>query len=151
MFSQQDDEYMQAALAQAERAEQAGEVPVGAVLVYDNKIVAQSHNGPIRTKDPTAHAEIQALREGAKVLDNYRLPGAVLYVTLEPCLMCVGAMVHARIDKLIYGASDPKAGAIQSQCCALDFPFLNHQVHYQGGLLSDRSSALLSAFFRKRR
>ena len=142
---------MRAALAEAARAAAAGEVPVGAVLVRDGAIVARGWNRPISTCDPTAHAEIVALREAAAAHGNYRLPGCELYVTLEPCAMCVGAMVHARLARVVYGARDPKTGACGS---IVDLPALaqwNHHGVFEGGILADECGALLRRFFADRR
>jgi tRNA(adenine34) deaminase len=143
--------WMQRALALAKTASQSDEVPVGAVLVLNEEIIGEGHNQPIQAKDPTAHAEMVALRAGATTLNNYRLVGGTLYVTLEPCLMCVGAMVHARIKRLVYGARDAKTGAIVSRMQALDLPFLNHRIDYQGDLLAPQCGALLSHFFQEKR
>ena len=151
MFTENDTQWMQHALKLAERAAAAGEVPVGAVLVLDDKIIAEGSNSPIQDCDPTAHAEIKALRSAALSLNNYRLINATLYVTLEPCIMCAGAMVHARIKRLVYGASDPKAGAVQSVAKVLDKPFLNHRVEYQMGLLAQPCGLILSQFFQAKR
>ena len=147
-----DHEYfMQQALQQADLAEAAGEVPVGAVLVRDNEIIAASYNQNIHLHDPTAHAEILALRAAGQKLVNYRLLATRLYVTLEPCLMCVGAMVHARIDQVIFGAFDPKTGACGSSVNALSLPLHNHHLQCTGGILADLSSAKLKLFFKARR
>jgi tRNA(adenine34) deaminase len=142
---------MQQALYLAEKAALLNEVPVGAVLVFDNKVIAEGHNAPISHQDPSAHAEILALRTGAKYLNNYRLPKTTLYVTLEPCLMCAGALVHARIERLVFGAFDQRAGAICSCSGILDASFLNHRVTYTSGVLAAQSAQLLQAFFRARR
>ena len=123
-----NNDFMQQALDQAKAAEQAGEVPIGAVLVYQDKVIAAAHNQPITHQDPTAHAEILVLRNAAKFLNNYRLVDTILYVTLEPCAMCAAAMVHARVKHLVYGASDTKAGAVESVMRLLDQPHFNHQV-----------------------
>lgn len=146
-----DTDWMQYALKLAERAQQEGEVPVGAVLVLNDEIIGAGWNRPIAAHDPTAHAEIMALRAGAEKLGNYRLNNTTLYVTLEPCVMCAGAMVHARIKRLVFGASDPKAGAIKSVFNILDSARLNHRVEYVGGILSDECGAMLSRFFEARR
>jgi len=151
MFTELDHHWMQAAIRQAEAAAKLAEVPVGAVLVLDNDIIAAGHNAPITRHDPTAHAEMVVLRSAAEKIGNYRLINTTLYVTLEPCLMCCGAMVHARIKRLIYGAPDAKAGAVNSQTQALDHHFLNHRIEHQGGLLAQECGALLSRFFRARR
>jgi tRNA(adenine34) deaminase len=146
-----DSHFMQTALAEAHAAEAAGEVPVGALVVRDGEILARAHNQPIGLNDPTAHAEILALRAAAAKLGNYRLTGCDLYVTLEPCAMCAAALVHARIRRLVYAAADPKAGAVASTLRLLDSPHLNHRVEVQAGLLADESSALLQRFFSSRR
>ena len=146
-----DEPFMQAALALAIAAREHGEVPVGAVVVLDGTIVGEGFNQPIRAHDPTAHAEIVALRAAAARIGNYRVTGASLYVTIEPCQMCVGAMIHARIGRLIYGATEPKAGAIESAMRAHEHPSLNHRLEVQGGVLAAESRALIQAFFRGRR
>src|SRR5574340_167943 len=142
---------MRLALEQALEARKLGEVPVGAVVVVDGRIAGAGHNRPISSNDPTAHAEIVAMREAAGRLGNYRLSGATLYVTVEPCLMCVGAMVHARIGTLVYGASEPKAGAVASTQRAHEHPALNHRIEVIGGVLEDDSRALMKEFFEERR
>ncbi len=147
----QHADWMRLALEQAELADQRDEVPVGAVVVRDGKIIGRGFNCPISTADPTAHAEIQALRQAAQVVGNYRLSGATLYVTLEPCQMCAGALVHARVECLVFGAREPKAGAIVSQNQLLDLPYLNHHVRWQEGVEAEECSARLSAFFARRR
>lgn len=151
MSQQQDLVWMQRALELARLGAAAGEVPVGAVLVLDNEIIAEGFNQPISQHDPSAHAEIQVLRNGANAIGNYRLLNTTLYVTLEPCMMCAGAMVHARIQHLVYAATDVKAGAIASQLQLLDQPFLNHRVQYEGGVLANECSQTLSEFFKSRR
>lgn len=143
--------WMSQALAQARLAEAAGEVPVGAVLVLNDECIATGYNCPIASNDPTAHAEVMALRAGAKALGNYRLLDCTLYVTLEPCAMCAGAMVHARVKRLVYGAYDAKAGAVSSQSQWLDQPFLNHRVAHEGGVMAEACGGLLSAFFKAKR
>ena len=142
---------MRAALAEAAKAREAGEVPVGAVVVLDDAIIGTGFNQPITSHDPTAHAEVVAIRAAARAAGNYRLTGATLYVTVEPCLMCVGAMVHARIGLLVYGAPEPKAGAIQSMTRAHELPGLNHRLEVIGGVLESESRELLQAFFQSRR
>ena len=142
---------MREALQQAKRARSLNEVPVGAVLVRDGQLVAAACNGPIGHHDPSAHAEIQVLRKAGEVLNNYRLPGTTLYVTLEPCTMCAGAIIHARIERLVFGAYDPRTGAIESVNKVLDQPFHNHKVSYSGGVLAEECGQLLSDFFRQRR
>jgi tRNA(adenine34) deaminase len=146
-----DLEAMQAALAEARKAAEAGEVPIGAVIVCRGEIIARGQNSVIRTSDPTAHAEIVALRQAARTYGNYRLNGTTLYVTLEPCAMCAGAMIHARLDRLVYAAADPKAGACGSVLSVINHPQLNHQMQLEQGLLADESAELLRRFFRDRR
>jgi len=142
---------MQAALAEARAAADAGEVPIGAVVVRDGAIVARGQNRVLRDVDPTAHAEIVAMRAAATALGNYRLNGCTLYVTLEPCAMCAGAMIHARIDRLVFAAADPKAGACGSVLSVLNHPLLNHQTRVEQGIAAEESAELLRAFFRERR
>ena len=142
---------MRAALELAAEARRRGEVPVGAVVVLDGAIVGHGFNQPIAAHDPTAHAEIVAMRDAAHRLGNYRLPGADLYVTIEPCQMCVGAMVHARIARVIYAAPEPRAGAIESAMRAHEHPSLNHRMQALGGVLADDSRLLMQEFFRERR
>ena len=142
---------MRAALAEAKRAEAASEVPIGATVVVDGKIVGAGFNQQIATHDATAHAEIVALRAAGLACGNYRLTGASLYVTVEPCLMCVGALVHARIGTLVYGAAEPKAGAVQSMCRSLAHPSLNHNVVVIAGVLEAECLAVLQGFFQRRR
>jgi tRNA(adenine34) deaminase len=144
-------DFIAAALDEARFAANAGEVPIGAVVARDGEIVARGQNRVLREKDPTAHAEIVALREAAAVLGNYRLNGCTLYVTLEPCAMCAGAMIHARIDKLVYAAADPKAGAAGSVLSVINHPQLNHQMQVEQGILAEESAELLRSFFRERR
>lgn len=146
-----DQEAMQAALSEARAAAEGGEVPIGAVIVHHGIIIGRGQNRVLRDNDPTAHAEIVALRGAAAVIDNYRLLGCTLYVTLEPCAMCAGAMVHARLDRLVYAASDPKAGAAGSVLEVLNHPRLNHQMQVDRGVLADESAELLRSFFRERR
>lgn len=145
-----NDHWLRQAIGLARYAEARGEVPVGAVLVRDNELIAEGFNQPILTCDPTAHAEIVALRAGAKRLNNYRLLETTLYVTLEPCVMCLGALVHARVTRLVFGCFDPRAGAIQT-AGLLSAPYFNHQIEVVGGVLADECSALLKDFFAKRR
>ena len=142
---------MRAALALAERAGARGEVPVGAVVVRDGVLLGAGHNQPIGSNDPTAHAEVVALRDATGAVGNYRLPGADLYVTVEPCLMCAGALVHARIARLVFGAPEPKAGAVVSNSRALCAQGLNHRVVVSGGILAEEAAALLQTFFADRR
>ena len=146
-----DIEFMRIALEAARGAEAAGEVPVGAVLVQGDTILAVAANRPIAGHDPTAHAEIEALRAGGKALGTYRLGGTTLYVTLEPCVMCASAVVHARVTRLVFGAWDPKAGAAGSTLDVFALPHLNHRVDVFGGVLMDESARLLNGFFEARR
>ena len=146
-----DERFMTEALEQARRAGRDGEVPVGAVLVADGEIVAAAGNAPIRRQDPTAHAEILALRAASERLGNYRLPGSTLYVTLEPCPMCAGAMVHARVARLVFAAADPKAGAAGSIMNLAQDARLNHRLTVDSGILAEAAAALLQAFFAERR
>lgn len=143
--------YMGRALELAEQAYQAGEVPVGAIVVLDGVIVGEGYNRPISSCDPTAHAEVVALRQAALKAGNYRLPGARLYVTIEPCSMCVGALMHARIGDLVYGAREPKAGVVESQTCMPAFQYWNHRLQWQGGVLAVEAGAIMSRFFQERR
>lgn len=145
------EDYMRAALEQAREAGRRGEVPVGAVVVLDGEVIGAGYNRPISSHDPTAHAEIVAIRAAARRVGNYRLTGATLYVTIEPCQMCVGAMVHARIARLVYGAREPKAGAIESAMRAHEHPALNHRLVAEGGMLEDECRAVMQAFFEERR
>jgi len=145
-----DEKYMRLALREAAGGGERGEVPIGAVIVADGRIVSKGHNRPIRDGDPTAHAEIVAIRKACRKAGNYRLPGTTLYVTVEPCAMCLGAVVQARIGRLVYGALDPKAGAVAS---IMAFPFerTNHRLEIEGGILAEECGRLLKAFFRSRR
>ena len=145
------DVFMREALRLAEAAAEAGEVPVGAVVVVDGEIVGRGHNQPISANDPTAHAEVVALREAARRQGNYRLTGATLYVTVEPCLMCVGAMVHARIEALVFGTTEPKAGAVESTARAHEMPGLNHQLTVVSGVLARDCRDVMQRFFASRR
>jgi tRNA(Arg) A34 adenosine deaminase TadA len=151
MLTSRDEYGMQHAIALAKRAQAADEVPVGAVLMLNDEVIAEGFNCPISTCDPSAHAEMVVLRHAAQALQNYRLVDTTLYVTLEPCMMCAGAMVHARIKRLVYGAADPRTGVITSQMQMLDQSFLNHKIEYVGGLMATECGALLSEFFRARR
>ena len=146
-----DPQAMQAALAEARLAAEAGEVPIGAVVVHEGAIIARGQNRVLRDIDPTAHAEIITLRAAATALGNYRLSGCTLYVTLEPCAMCAGAMIHARIDRLVFAAADPKAGACGSVLSVLNHPQLNHQIQLEQGIAAEESAELLRNFFRQRR
>jgi tRNA(adenine34) deaminase len=146
-----DEKFMRLALEQARLAQQAGEVPVGAVLVKDGQVIARAHNRNILEFDPSAHAEIACLRQAGLALQNHRLTSCSLFVTIEPCAMCAGALVHARIARLVYGATDPKAGAVESVMKVLSHPALNHKVAVTSGVLADECSALLKSFFAERR
>lgn len=146
-----DERFMREALAEAQRGLEAGEVPVGAVVVADGAIVGRATNAPIALGDPTAHAEVLALREAARKLGNYRLTAATLYTTVEPCPMCCGAALHARLSRVVFGAPDPKAGAVVSLYRLLDDPRLNHRIPATGGVLAEDSAALLTRFFAARR
>ena len=147
-----DDLYfMQEALLQAEIAQYQGEIPVGAVLTFNNEIVSRAHNTSIRSGDPSAHAEVNVIRDAAKKLNNYRLKGTSLYVTLEPCIMCCGLLIHSRIENLIFSATDPKSGFVISNSNFLGSEFLNHKVKFRQGPLIQESSNLLKCFFRERR
>ncbi len=139
------------ALEEADRAATAGEVPVGAVVVLDGRVVARGHNAPVADRDPTAHAEIVALRAAARELGNYRLPNVTLYSTVEPCAMCCGALIHARVARLVYGAADPKAGAVRSLFRLLEDARLNHHVAVTAGVRASECGSRLSEFFRNRR
>jgi len=149
--NEQDVFWMQQAIALAKRAAQMGEVPVGAIVVMEDKIIGEGWNQSIHLHDPTAHAEIIALRNAAKYLNNYRLPNTTVYVTLEPCAMCAGAMIQARIKNLIYATPDPKAGAVDSVFAITQCQSLNHQISCRSGILQHEASALLKAFFQERR
>lgn len=147
-----DDEFWMArALELARCAEALGEVPIGAVLVKDGRPIAEGFNSPIRLNDPTAHAEIIALRQGGQVEGNYRLVGCTLYVTLEPCVMCMGAILQARLRRLVFGATDPQRGAVCSQLQLAEAPFMNHRVEYRGGVLTEPCGQLLRSFFQVKR
>lgn len=146
-----DEELMRLALAEAEAARLSGEVPVGAIVVVNGEVIGRGRNAVIGSSDPSAHAEIVAMREAASALGNYRLSGATLYSTIEPCAMCAGAIVHARIERLVFGARDPKAGAVETffQICSTDF--LNHRVIVEGGILEAECRAMIQSFFREKR
>ncbi len=146
-----DPDFMRAALEQGRQAQDKGEVPVGAVVVLDGAIIGRGFNQPISSHDPTAHAEVVALRDAATHIENYRLTGATLYVTIEPCQMCVGAMIHARIARVVYGTREPRAGAIESAMRAHEHPGLNHRMAATGGVLEDECRALIQGFFQGRR
>jgi len=146
-----DDAWMTEALAEAVHAEANGEVPIGAVVVLNDLIIGRGHNRSISRNDPTAHAEMSALRDAARTLNNYRLPGTTLYVTVEPCLMCMGALLHARVRRLVFGCYDPKAGAAGSLYNVANDSRLNHQLEVTAGVRADESRELLHRFFRRKR
>jgi tRNA(adenine34) deaminase len=146
-----DESCLQLAIDQARLAAEAGEVPVGAIVVFEGEVVGRGRNQVLATNDPTAHAEIVALRDAARHLNNYRLTGCELYTTLEPCSMCAGAIIHARIARLVYGAADPKAGAAGSVLEVINHPKLNHQLEIVAGVMAEECGELLRAFFRERR
>lgn len=150
-LDQEDTRFMREALREAKRSLQQGEVPVGAVVVHDGRVIARGHNGSIRLADPAAHAEIVALRRAGRKLGNYRLVGCTLYATIEPCAMCAGAIAHARVRRLVFGASDPKAGAAGSALVVLNHPRLNHRVEIVKGILEGDCASILRDFFRQRR
>jgi tRNA(adenine34) deaminase len=149
--SSQDEEFMRLALQQAEQARALGEVPVGAIVALEGKVIASGFNQPISRHDPTAHAEIQALRAAALATQNYRLPGMTLYVTLEPCAMCAGAIMHSRISRVVYGANDLKTGVHTSTTALFDDKRLNHHASIEGGVLAAQCAETLSSFFAERR
>jgi tRNA(adenine34) deaminase len=146
-----DRQFMEQAIEQAQLAATANEVPVGAVLVRDGKIISRGFNKPISSHDPSAHAEMLALRDGAKAAENYRLPGSTLYVTLEPCAMCAGAILHARVERVVYGAADPKTGAAGSVLDVFSSKQINHQTSVEGGVMNEECGQLLRSFFKERR
>lgn len=150
-LDQQDQCFMREALCLAEQGAALGEVPVGAVLVQDGEIIGRGFNSPISLNDPSAHAEVQAIRAAAAQLHNYRLPATTLYVTLEPCHMCAGLIVHARIARVVFAAHEPRAGAVASQGCFFSQSFLNHRVDIKAGVLAAESAQMLKDFFRARR
>ena len=150
-ISETDQDYMQLALVLAQQAAQAGEIPVGAIIVKDGMVIGQGSNAPIKMHDPSAHAEIRAIRDAAQYLENYRLVDCTLYVTLEPCAMCTGAIQHARIARLVYGANDLKTGACGSVINLMTEPKLNHHTEVSGGTLADECGSVLSDFFKQRR
>lgn len=151
MATPRDYMYMQRALELAAQAGELGEVPVGAVVVVDGEIIGEGYNQPIAACDPSAHAEVMALRAAAAQQKNYRLPQSTLYVTIEPCTMCFGTMIHARVAKVVYGAPEPRAGAVVSQLQLPAQPFFNHKIQVEGGVLQEQASALVRDFFQKRR
>ena len=148
---QADEEFVREALREAASGFSVGEVPVGAVVVYEGSVIARAHNAPIALGDPTAHAEVLALREAARVLGNYRLTGAELFATVEPCVMCCGAALHARVARVVYGAADPKAGGVESLYRLLDDPRMNHRIVVRAGVLQEECGGLLRRFFETRR
>ena len=147
----EDEKWMSLALEQARKAEEEGEVPVGAILVKDGLLIAKAHNQPLSTNDPTAHAEIQLLRAAGKKLKNYRLTGTSLYVTLEPCAMCLGAIMHARVERVLFGAHDPKTGVCGSSENLMDAKCFNHKINLASGVMENESKQLLKNFFNSRR
>ena len=147
----QDTAWMRLAIEQAHQAESLGEVPVGAVLVIDGALIAAAFNAPISGCDPSGHAEIAVLRKAAELRKNYRLPFSTLYVTIEPCTMCMGAMIHSRVQRVVFGAREPRAGAVVSQLQLAGQPFYNHQIEVTEGVLADECGALVSTFFRAKR
>ena len=151
MQAELDRQFMQQALSQAKLAAAAGEVPVGAVLVRDGQIISTGFNRPITNSDPSAHAEMMALRAAAQSESNYRLPGTTLYVTLEPCTMCAGAMLHARVERVVYGANDPKTGAAGSVLNVFSEKQINHQTQVEGGIMGEECGQVLRDFFKERR
>ena len=151
VFLNDDEKWMELAIKQALKADKAGEVPVGAVIIKDGKLIAQAHNQPISTNDATAHAEIQLLRSAGRHQKNYRLIGTTIYVTLEPCAMCLGAMMHARIARMVFGASDPKTGVCGSRADLTTESFFNHEMEISGGVLEKECMKLLQSFFNSRR
>ena len=146
-----DEQWMQIAIEEAKLAMKENEIPIGSILVKNEKIIAQAHNQPIRNNDPTAHAEIQVLRAAGKIQKNYRLIDTTMYVTLEPCAMCLGAMMHARIKRMVYGTSDPKTGVCGSRVDLTTESFFNHEIEITGGVLEKECTELLQSFFKSRR
>ncbi len=146
-----EEDWMALALKQAEKAAGESEIPVGAIIVQNGKVIGEGYNSPISKCDPTAHAEIQAIRDACQLVGNYRLPDATLYVTLEPCSMCAGAIIHARIGRVVYATTEPKSGVVESQGRFFDAPFLNHSVTAEGGVLAEVASEQLTRFFQYRR
>ena len=145
------ERWMREALNLAEQAAEADEVPVGAIVVHNGEIIGRGFNQPIRSCDATAHAEIVAIRSASQFRNNYRLPGTTVYVTIEPCTMCLGAMIHARVDRLVFGATEPRAGAVVSQGSLLEAGHFNHQLSFIDGVLAEECSSLMQSFFRNRR
>lgn len=146
-----DIDFMRLALAEAQLAADLGEVPVGAVLVHQGQVIGRGFNQPISSNDPSAHAEMVALRQAALAQGNYRLPGTTLYVTLEPCTMCAGLLIHSRVSRLVFGASEPRAGAVVSRAQVLDQTWMNHRIEVEGGVLAEDCGEMLRAFFKGRR
>jgi len=146
-----DEQFMRRALQLAEQAATVGEVPVGALVVANGEVIGEGYNQPISSCDPTGHAEIIAMRNAATALGNYRLSGCDLYVTIEPCTMCVGAMIHGRIGRIVFGAAEPRAGALESQLKLMDSSHFNHSIEWQGGVLAEECGAIISDFFRAKR
>ena len=151
VYSVTHERWMREALSLADQAGDADEVPVGAIVVQDGEIIGRGFNQPILTCDATAHAEIVAIRSASQFLNNYRLPGTVLYVTIEPCMMCLGAMIHARVDMLVFGAREPRAGAVVSQQSLIDTGHFNHQLSFTEGVLAEECSSLIQSFFKRKR
>ena len=145
------ERWMREALILAEQAAEADEVPVGAIVVHNGEIIGRGFNQPIRSCDATAHAEIVAIRSASQLRSNYRLPGTTVYVTIEPCTMCLGAMIHARVDRLVFGATEPRAGAVVSQGSLIEAGYFNHQLSFIDGVLAEECSSLMQSFFRNRR
>jgi tRNA(adenine34) deaminase len=146
-----DEQFMRRALQLAEQAATVGEVPVGALVVANGEVIGEGYNQPISSCDPTGHAEIIAMRNAATALGNYRLSGCDLYVTIEPCTMCVGAMIHGRIGRIVFGAAEPRAGALESQLKLMDSSHFNHSIEWQGGVLAEECGSIISDFFRAKR
>ncbi|WP_428820676.1 tRNA adenosine(34) deaminase TadA [Microbulbifer sp. MCCC 1A16149] len=151
MATPRDYMFMQQALALAAKGAELGEVPVGALVVLDGEVIGEGFNQPISSSDPSAHAEVKALRDAASRQNNYRLPGATLYVTIEPCTMCFGTLIHARIARLVYGAAEPRAGVVASQLQLAEKTFFNHKIEVEGGVMAAEAGALVREFFQKRR
>ncbi len=147
----EDEQWMRHAMQLAAQAEQQGEVPVGAVLVREGEVIGEGFNQPISSCDPTAHAEVVALRAAAKRMNNYRLPNTTLYVTVEPCSMCAGSLIHARVGRLVYGAQEPRAGVVESQMALLSQEFFNHRIDVKGGVLAEECGRLMGDFFARKR
>ena len=147
----EDEKWMKIAISEANLATNEGEIPVGAILIQDGKLIAKAHNQPILNHDPTAHAEVEVLRKAGRKLKNYRLSGSTLYVTLEPCAMCLGAIMHARVERIVYGASDPKTGVCGSKTDLTSESFFTHKVKVDGGVLEEENKEILQSFFKSRR